>query len=162
MFSRLANYLSTLLIITITYCLLAACTNWTIPESLVGTWKGKDKVTVRTKVNGEFVFIAAPDSLPLIINIQSDGTITGNLGGAVFNNCKVSKNRGELGKKLNLATDFVIKGELSGKIFENDPEANKKISMPFDNKNGNLKGSLFQMFGLDLYPVADVNLFKEN
>ena len=145
-----------------TYCLFAACTNWTVPESLVGKWEGKDKVTVRIKVNGEFVFIKAQDSIPFIINIQSDGTVQGSLGGAKFNNCKISKNRGELGKKLNLATDFVIKGDLSGKIFENDPEVIKKISMPFDNKNGNLKGSLFQMFGLDLYPVADVNLFKKN
>jgi len=162
MINRLTYSVTTLLLIAITYCLFAACTNWTVPESLIGKWEGKDKVTVRTKVNGEFVFIKAQDSIPFVINIQSDGTVKGNLGGAEFKNCKVSKNRGELGKKLNLATDFVIKGDLTGKIFENDPEVIKKISMPFDNKNGNLKGSLFQMFGLDLYPVADVNLYKKN
>lgn len=153
---------SGLLLIALLYCISVACTNWTVPESLIGTWKGKDLVTVRIKENGEFKFIKAPDSLEFKIEIHKDGSVTGNLGKAVFSKCKVNKNRGELGKKLNLATDFVIKGELEGKIFENDPEPSKKISMPFDNKNNNLKGSLFQMYGFDLYPIADVNLFKQN
>lgn len=145
----------------ITYLLFISCAPWEVPTHLVGNWQAKQKVTVRQKQNGKFVFIAAPDSIPVKFSIDKDGKVSGQIGNATFENCKVVKNRGDLGRKLNLATDYVIKGELNGAIFEGDPNLKKEISAPFDVNENKMKGSLFQMFGIDLYPMTGMDAMRE-
>lgn len=144
------------------YLLFASCKEWEVPATLIGKWESKQKVTVRTKEKGKYIFINAPDSIQLQFTIDENGNVSGHLGDAVFEKCKVKKNRGELGKALNLATDYVIKGELKGAIFPNDPHLTKEISAPFDVKNNKMEGSFFQMFGLDLYPVTGMDAVKKD
>ena len=139
-----------------------SCRQWEIPADLVGEWESRQKVKVRTKEKGKFVFISAPDSVLLKFTIMEDGTVKGNLGSAVFKNSRVRKNRGEIGKKLRLATDFVIKGELKGPVFPGDPNLNKIISIPFDESNGQMRGSIFQMYSIDLYPMSGFDAIKQN
>lgn len=138
-----------------------SCKQWEVPSSLIGEWESKQKVTVRTKVKGDYVFINAPDSLLLQFSIDEKGIVSGHLGTASLENCKVEKNRGDLGKAMNLATDYVIKGELKGAIFPNDPYSTKEISAPFDVKNYKMNGSLFQRFGLDLFPMTGMDAVKK-
>lgn len=144
----------------IAYVLFISCKQWEVPSHLIGNWQAKQKVTVRDKQNGHFVFIPAPDSILIKFSIDKDGNISGQLGNATFTNCKVMKNRGDLGRKLNLATDYVIKGELNGAIFEGDPHLKKEISAPFDVNQNKMNGSLFQLFGMDLYPVTGMDAVK--
>ena len=146
----------------IAYLLFISCAPWEVPAHLVGDWQSKQKVTVCHKQNGKFIFIAAPDSILVKFRIDTDGNVIGQLGNASFTNCKVLKNRGDLGRKLNLATDYVIKGELTGAIFEGDPHTKKEISAPFDIKENKMSGSLFQMFGIDLYPMTGMDARKSD
>lgn len=150
-----------IIILLLSVLAFTSCKQWEMPAHLAGNWQCKQKVTVRTKVDGNFVFVQAQDSILLKFNIDDKGNITGRLGDANFVNCKVLKNRGELARKLNMATDFVVKGELNGPIFANDPNPTKKISAPFDVKDNKMQGSLFQLFGLDLYPMTDFNAVKQ-
>lgn len=139
----------------------ASCKQWEVPSHLVGNWQSRQKLTVRTKTDGKFVFIEAPDSVQLRFTIDAKGNISGKIGNADLVNCTVEKNRGELGRKLNLATDYVVKGELNGAIFPNDPQPFKKISAPFNVDNNKMDGSLFQLFGFDLYPMSSFNAVKQ-
>lgn len=143
------------------FLLFASCKQWEVPALLVGKWESKQKVTVRTKEKGKYVFINAPDSLLLQFSIDDKGNVSGHLGDATFENCKVFKNRSGLGKRLNLATDYVIKGHLKGAIFAKDPYLTKEISAPFDVKNNKMEGSFFQLFGLDLFPVTGMDAMKQ-
>lgn len=140
--------------------LFVACKQWEVPTALIGNWQSKQKVTVRDKQKGDHVFISAPDSISLQFSIDENGNVNGHLGDAVFENCKVFKNRGDLGKTMNLATDYIIKGELKGPIFPNDPHLKKEINAPFDVKNNKMEGSFFQRFGLDLFPVTGFDAVK--
>lgn len=143
------------------FLLFVSCKQWEVPALLVGKWESKQKVTVRTKEKGKYVFINAPDSILLQFSIDENGNVSGHLGDATLENCKVQKNRGEFGKALNLATDYVIKGNLKGAIFSADPHLTKEISAPFDVKNNKMEGSFFQMFGLDLFPVTGMDASKK-
>ena len=143
------------------FLLFASCKQWEVPALLIGKWESKQKVTVRTKEKGKYVFINAPDSILLQFSIDENGNVTGHLGDATLENCKVQKNLGEFGKALNLATDYVIKGNLKGAIFSADPYLTKEISAPFDVKNNKMEGSFFQLFGLDLYPLTGMDASKK-
>ncbi len=143
------------------FLLFVSCKEWEVPAALIGKWQCRQKVTVRTKENGKYVFLNAPDSLVLQFSIDENGNLSGKLGDGTFTNCKVMKNRNDLERKLKLATDYVIKGELNGAIFPGDPHLNKEISAPFDVKNNKMTGSLFQMFGLDLYPITGMEAVKQ-
>lgn len=143
------------------YVLFISCKQWEVPSHLIGNWQAKQKVTVRYKPDGKFVFVNAPDSILIQFSIDKEGYVSGQLGNATFTNCKVLKNRGDLGRKLNLATDYVIKGELNGAIFEGDPHLKKEISAPFDVKENKMSGSLFQLFGMDLYPMTGMDAVRE-
>ena len=106
-----------------------------------------------------YTFVSDTAEISLIINDQ--GKVSGTLGGASFQECSVSKNRNELEKKLNMATDLVIKGKLIGYIFSKDTISEKKISIPFNSENNSATGTIFQKEGLDLFPMADFNLIKK-
>jgi hypothetical protein len=149
------------LVSCIAYLLFVSCKEWEVPTTLIGKWESKQTVKVRTKENGKYVFISAPDSIVFQFEIDGNGNVSGHLGDAIFENCKVSKNRGNLGRTLNLATDYVIKGNLNGAIFSSDPHLTKEISAPFDIKNNKMEGSFFQMVGLDLYPVTGMDASKK-
>jgi hypothetical protein len=154
--------ISIVLLLFLTQQQSTSATNWTPPQSIVGNWSGKHLVVVRTQTNGKYNFIKSPGALDFNITIHKDGNVTGTLGTAAFEGCEINKNRGWIGKMLNLKTDFVIKGKLVGAIFPEDPNKNKIISMPVDLENNTLKGSLFQIEGtIDMFPMVDVRLSKE-
>lgn len=122
---------------------------------LAATWSGAQKVTVRYRAEGEFRFLAAPDSVDLRLTVGEDGRIDGRLGSAVFADCGLRSNRGWLGRTLNLKTDYIIRGRLLGAIFPNDPYHDKEISFPFNAAGGKISGSLFHLQGrFALYPLA--------
>lgn len=138
------------------------CQKWMPPKEIVGKWSGNHVVTVRTKDNdNHFVFTKAPDSLKFFIEIEANGIVSGKIGNAAMTACKIDKNRGEIGKTLNLATDFVITGNLSGIIFAEDDLPSKHISIPINLNNNILDGSLFQKEGLSMYPMSDIHLRKD-
>lgn len=132
-----------------------------IAESVQGTWTGMQKVTVRTFHHMKFSYMPYPDSVQLTVTISESGDVSGTIGNAVFTGCHAKKNRGALGRKLNLFTDFVIAGKLIGPIFPGDPGGTRFISLPFYQQSDKLTGSLFDKQGIvGVYPMVNVSLYK--
>lgn len=136
----------------------------TVPESLLGDWHGE--ATARLPI----VFVPEPDDdpsddvvLPIAIDltIHDDGTVTGTVGDAALVNCVLKQNRGELGRRLNLATDYIVmNGYLAGAIVPEDETMEKKITIPFNQVEGHWRGSLFWVkewkYPLPLLPQLDL------
>lgn len=129
--------------------------------ALIGTWSGKKFVTVRYSTGFmKFRFVKSKDSIPVEIRIDRDAGVSGSIGNAKLTDCSVIKNRGSVGRKLNLASDFAIRGKLEGFIFDGDTIANKEIAIPFELSAGKLSGSVFHKIGLDVFPMTGLNLMK--
>ena len=159
--SILLKAVGALLVVLAVYAVAQSSLFWKVPEVLTGDWNGTQPVKVRSKNDqGKYQFTQSPEALPLTLHVDAAGRVTGQLGDATFVNCKIRKNRGWAGKKLNLATDIVIKGELEGKTFPNDPTDHKKISIPFNVENGQTSGTIFELVSWDLYPLADAGTVK--
>ncbi len=136
----------------------------TIPKPLLGTWHGD--TTVRLPI----VFVPEPDDDPsddvvlpvaLTITIHDDGTVTGTVGDAQLVDCVLKQNRGELGRQLKLATDYIIMdGYLRGPIVPEDETPEKNLTIPFNLVDGNLRGTLFWMkegkYPLPLLPQIEL------
>jgi hypothetical protein len=130
---------------------------------LPGNWIGKQKISVRyTTGFMDYTFVKSQDSVLTELYIEENGKVTGKVGNAEFKEAKVKKNRGSLGRKLNLATDYVIRGQLNGSTFEGDSIREKEISIPLYFENGKLKGDLFMNKGLGLYPMGSLELLKRD
>lgn len=156
------NKVSRILLFSLIISLLTgfyACnSDWKTPKEITGNWKGKMKVSVRYNINLHYSFVHSTDSVPLLLNILPDGKVSGTFGGAMLVNCIVKKNRGWLGKKLDLGTDYVIKGQLAGSIFSTDTLSVKTFSLPFNLTGHCLDGDIFQKDGYEIFPMANVDL----
>ncbi|MDP1727632.1 MAG: hypothetical protein Q8M15_12680 [Bacteroidota bacterium] len=130
--------------------------------ALIGTWSGKQSVQVRYSTGFmKFRFVESGDSLVTLIQIDKEGKVSGSIGNAKMSDCRVIKNRGAVGRKLNLATDFSIRGKLEGFIFEGDTIASKDIAIPFEIKSDKLQGSVFHKIGMDVFPMLGLDLKKK-
>jgi len=99
------------------------------------------------------LFVPEPDNDPsddvkvpvtLELTIHENGTVRGMVGGAELKGCVLKQNRGELGRRLNVASDYVIMdGYLDGAIVAEDTVPKKNLSIPFDIVDGHIQGTLF-------------------
>lgn len=93
--------------------------------------------------------------------IDKSGEVIGMVGDAMFEGCSVKQNRGWVERQLGIKTDFLIQGMLKGNTFDKDTLTNKEISIPFNIKNGELKGSVVMKLKGDSYPIiSNLNLKK--
>jgi hypothetical protein len=137
-----------------------SCTGQNIPDAVPGTWVSNQEVTVRFNPKGRPYGVArAP--VAISVTIRADLSVDGWMGQARFVGCTVSRNRGVIGRTLDLFSDFVIAGKLTGSIFPADTLGMKDISMPFNVKDGALVGSVFQREGEDIFPMVSVRLQKQ-
>lgn len=167
MFAKAKRHTPILLALLIVATLSAGCLVRpmdTIPDSLLGTWHGES--TVRLPI----VFVPEPDDDPgddvrvliaIDITIHDDGTVTGTVGDAKMVDCVLKQNRGELGRRLNLATDYIIMdGYLVGPFVPADEVAEKAFTIPFNIVDGHMRGSLFWVkawkYPLPLLPRIDL------
>lgn len=148
--------------LTVVSSITQCSSGWKVPESLNGSWIGNQKVRIRTKdANNHFLFIDAPDSVLLTLNISLTGLVTGSFGNARLEGCTVNKNRGWLGKKLNIQTDYILKGKLIGQVFQGDPLAFIDFSLPFNLKDNSISGGLIQFEGGGIFPMAGILMIKK-
>ncbi len=136
--------------ITVLAMLLASCGATSIDQvdpSLIGTWHGECEISLPVVFN--------PDQLPdsvertrqavaLDITIQEDATIKGTVGEANLEESLLKRNRGELGRRLNMASDYIIiDGHLSGPIVSGQDETElKSFTIPFDLIGDEIRGGL--------------------
>ena len=123
--------------------LFLICSNafaWHPPDILIGTWFNKAEVFAAFKKD-QYPSKNPADSIEIEITINPDGTVTGTVGNATLENCKIGKNRSWLGRFLKIRTDYIIhKGHLSGKIVQDDKETRRNFTIPFNIVDDQLVG----------------------
>lgn len=136
----------------------------TIDASLLGTWRGD--ATVRLPIR----FAPPPDeerepdvTIPLAITLHDDARVTGTVGGAELADCVLKRNRGELGRRLNFATDYIVMdGYLAGPVVPGDEELHKDLTIPFNVADGRMRGSVMWLQDWKYpSPLMEVDLVKD-
>jgi hypothetical protein len=141
------------IILVIMTTMLQSCSQWKMPENQIGHWGGMELVTTRyVDENGKFCFV--DDSLPVIINIQRDGKVSGFVGRSEFVDCRVNENRGWFGRLLHIATDLKIDGYIEGRLNTKDKDTLKEISIPFSIEESRLRGSIFKTNNSEMFPIV--------
>lgn len=142
-----------ILMLALIICILnlPACSNPEIPLEVMGTYTGNEHVLLRYDKDGQYIYKDNVVMMSLIID--NKGNVTGMVGEAAFEGCKVARNRGWFSRQLNIKTDFIVNGKLIGKTFEKDSILDKNISIPFNLKNGVMHGKLFLNNTGQNYPI---------
>lgn len=120
-----------------------ACAGAEFPTAEVsGTWTGRVEIFGPYKVEA-YPSQAPEDHQDVVIAVETNGVVKGSIGGAVFVGARISRNRGWLGRKLNLKTDYIVEGgTLKGKVTPKDPGTESKFTIPFDIVDGSFRGTI--------------------
>jgi hypothetical protein len=152
-----ARYVFKMLLAAILF--LTACKNNVLPSFLAGTYTGKEQIIIRYDKDGQYIY--KEDVVMISLFMDSLGHVTGMIGEAELEDCNVTKNRGWIGQRLGIKTDFLIRGILKGNTFDKDTIFTKSISIPFNIENDELKGGLFYISnGNDFSVIKHLNLQK--
>jgi hypothetical protein len=116
-----------------------ALSDWSPPDALTGAWRGKAEVFADFK-KGDSPSEHPEDWIAVRISIEADGTVQGRVGNARFSDCRIARNRGWLGRKLNIKTDYIIRGGLKGRIVPDDTRQHRTFTIPFNLADGKLTG----------------------
>lgn len=102
---------------------------------LIGHWEGSARIIVDW---------CSQQQMQVSIDVHPDSTVTGKVGDATLVNGRLTNNRGWLGRKLNLATDYIVRGDLTGSLIPAEGITRTAISIPFsfDAAAGSLIGGL--------------------
>jgi hypothetical protein len=101
--------------------------------AIVGHWKGNARIVVAwTKQK----------NLCVTLNIGDNGKVSGKIGDALLANGRLKKNRGSLGRKLKVKTDYIIVGDLQGTIIAAEGITRLHVKIPFNLSNGTLIGGI--------------------
>lgn len=112
------------------------------PPELVGTWSCTVEIFGPFKM-GSYPSNAPEDTQNVVITIHTNGMVEGRIGHAVFKNASLHRNRGLIGRKLNLKTDFIVSGgTLQGKVTPKDEGTNSRFTLPFNRVEETLKGTI--------------------
>ena len=155
-YSKLSIYYT---LLSISIFTISCSENKVVPAELSGTYSGKERVVIRINNDGQYIF--RQDSVLVSLMIDSAGLVTGMVGEAAFEGCKVVQNRGWFGRQLNIKTEYIIRGMLTGYSFPKDTIVNKRISFPFNTENGILKGSIFMAMPGEDYPLISILRLKK-
>jgi len=101
--------------------------------AMVGHWEGSARIIVSW---------CHQKSLPVAVDIHADGSVTGKIGDAILIGGRFDANRGWLGRKLNLATDYIITGKLDGAIVVAEGITRDKIYIPLDLNDNTFVGGI--------------------
>jgi len=130
-------------------------------SDLAGQWHGTNRFTGISYEEATQKKVS-PRELKVALQISTDGKVTGRLGGAELRDCVVESNRGWLGRKLNIKTDFVIRGHIVGAVATGSAGGTNTISAPFNLVAGQIKGTVFAMHPFTYpYPFFGFRLNRE-
>jgi len=122
----------------VTLTALLAASNLYAAESIVtpvmvGHWEGNARIIVSW---------CHQTNLAVAVDIHADGGVTGKIGDATLIGGRFEANRGWLGRKLNLATDYIVAGKLDGAIVAAEGIVRDKIYIPIDLKDNAFVGGI--------------------
>lgn len=112
---------------------LAPAAEPSIDPRLVGRWQGQAEIIVTW---------CRQKQLRVSLEVQPDGRVTGRVGEAALSGARLTRNRGWLGRRLGLATDWILRGELVGPVVLAEGIVRESVSMPFDFQQGVWVGGL--------------------
>ena len=137
--ASIAKYLLLSLVVASMVLTLEAADS-AVTKPMVGHWEGSGRIVVAW---------CSQQRLAVGIDIHPDGSVTGKIGDATLRKGRFTRNRGWLGRKLNLATDYIITGDLAGPIVAAEGITRASVKMPLDFADGhfdagvNTSGSMF-------------------
>jgi len=97
-----------------------------VTSSMVGHWEGNAQIVVSW---------CRQKTLHVNLDIKADGTVSGTIGDATLREGRLGPNRSWLGRRLNLATDYMIAGKLDGPIVAAEGITRERVKIPV-NFNG--------------------------
>ncbi len=104
-----------------------------VTPATAGHWEGNARIIVTW---------CHQTNLPVQLDIGADGSVVGTVGDARLEAGRFQQNRGWVGRKLNLATDYIITGNLSGAIVAAEGIDRSGVMIPLNLSGGNLKGGV--------------------
>ena len=117
--------------------MLAGLSSWgtenVVTPIMVGHWEGSARIIVSW---------CHQTNLPVKVDILADGSVTGTVGDAKLTEGRFEHNRGWLGRKLNLATDYVITGHLDGAIVAAEHITREHVMIPLNFTGSSLVGGV--------------------
>lgn len=126
-----AGFLGLLIVLLTSWTLLAD--DRMVTAEMAGRFEGKAKIVVDWTQQKE---------LPVVLKIGGAGSVSGKVGDATLKNGRLARNRGAIGRKLNIKTDYIVTGELSGPVISSEKVSRESVSIPLNFQNGAYVGGL--------------------
>jgi hypothetical protein len=104
-----------------------------VTPAMVGHWEGNARIIVSW---------CHQTNLPVKVDIHADGSVTGTVGDAKLTEGRFESNRGWLGRKLNLYSDYIITGGLDGAIVAAEGITRSSVKMPLNFSDGTFAGGV--------------------
>ena len=112
------------------------------PQEPIGSWTGSAVLVIHGQDP------ALRDTVEVQLHLDAFHGVCGTAGGAVFEECRWSSNRGWLLRKLNWKTDWIIKGFLRGSVTQADTVTQRQITVPFNLlEDGTMRGGVMVLHG---------------
>jgi len=148
---------SVVLVVLLSILTLPAADTSTVAD-LTGQWHGKSRFTGINYDEAKQKQIT-----PLVVNIalqiSSDGTVTGQVGGAKLSGSVSAVNRGFFGRLFRLKTNFVIEGKVVGAVAMGSEDGTHLVKLPFTFADQHIGGSLFATYTIKYpYPFLNIQL----
>ena len=104
-----------------------------VTGAMAGHWEGNARIVVSW---------CHQTNLPVKVDINQDGSVTGTIGDAALVRGRFQLNRGWLGRKLNLASDYIIMGDLKTAIVAAEGITRSRVFIPLNFTGGVFKGGI--------------------
>ncbi len=124
------------LIVTLTALLATgnSCTAESIvTPAMVGHWEGNSRIVV---------IWCHQTNLFVAVDIRADGSVVGKIGEATLVDGRLQSNRGWLGRKLNLWSDYIIEGKLNSPIVAAEGITRDRVFIPLNFNDGVFAGGI--------------------
>lgn len=100
---------------------------------MVGHWEGNARIIVSW---------CQQKNLIVMVDIHSDGSVTGTVGDAKLTVGHFESNRGWLLRKLNWSCDYMVTGDLDGAIVVVEGIKREHVMIALDYNDGIFKGGV--------------------
>ena len=124
--------------------LLAACclvlAVWTVPvagqlvtQEMAGDWRGQGDILVSWTRQKKIL---------VQLTISPDGRVHGTIGDAALTGGRLTRNRGWLGRALDIKTDYIITGRLQNCLIAGEGVCRDSVKIALDWSEGHFTGGL--------------------
>jgi len=121
-------------VLTVLLTALTSCaSDSTVTPAMAGHWEGDARIIVSW---------CQQKNLVVKLELHADGNVTGTVGDARLTDGRFASNRGWLGRKLNLWSDYIITGGLDGVIVAAEGIKRGRVMMPLNYNDGLFKGGV--------------------